>query len=142
VPTSLKVAAAKICKNHIICSPVAGPISLNIRHLIGIPDGRTAMTRWTLIDTTYSAMASRWWTPCCSKYDRLFTCMMCCAVNTAFPTNWIWWLTFSVSTFWLTSLSGVSNYYLRDMRDINLVCTRVVPIQQHSRTCMLAAMWQ
>ena len=38
----------------------------------------------------------------------------------AFPVNWIWWVTIVVLTFLLSTLSEVSIYFLRDMREIEL----------------------
>lgn len=43
--------------------------------------------------------------------------ILSCAVNAAFPTNWIWWVTLILSTFGLSSLGEFANYY-RDMKDI------------------------
>mmetsp|Transcript_18942 Transcript_18942/g.60855 ORF Transcript_18942/g.60855 Transcript_18942/m.60855 type:complete len:100 (-) Transcript_18942:164-463(-) len=43
-----------------------------------------------------------------------------CAVMQAFPVNWIWWVTIVVLTFLLSTLSEVSIYFLRDMREIEL----------------------
>lgn len=52
-------------------------------------------------------------------------CHRCCAlnpaVNQAFPVNWIWWLTILLASALLSLAAEVVNYYLLDMRDIQLV---------------------
>ncbi len=41
------------------------------------------------------------------------------AVDGTFPTNWVWWVTALMSTFALSSLGEISNYW-RDMKDIQV----------------------
>jgi len=38
----------------------------------------------------------------------------------AFPLNWVWWVTLIVSTFILSTLGEVLVYFLSDMREIKV----------------------
>ncbi|GAX79648.1 hypothetical protein CEUSTIGMA_g7089.t1 [Chlamydomonas eustigma] len=50
----------------------------------------------------------------------LFHFVICCIVNQAFPVNWIWWLTLILCNVILSLAAEITNYYLVDMRDIQL----------------------
>eukprot|EP00877_Chromochloris_zofingiensis_P008000 jgi/Chrzof1/3453/Cz12g26050.t1 len=56
--------------------------------------------------------------------------VICCAVNRAFPVNWIWWLTIILCSVGLSLLGEVFNYYLRDMKDIQLVSVWHITVLQ------------
>lgn len=42
-------------------------------------------------------------------------------MNQAFPVNWIWWLTILLATLLVSVTAEFVNYFLRDMREIELV---------------------
>jgi hypothetical protein len=46
--------------------------------------------------------------------------VICCIVNQAFPENWIWWVTLILCNAVLSLVAEITNYYLVDMRDIQL----------------------
>ncbi|KAG2434008.1 hypothetical protein HYH02_012468 [Chlamydomonas schloesseri] len=46
--------------------------------------------------------------------------VLCIIVNQAFPVNWIWWLTILLATLLISVAAEFVNYYLRDMREIEL----------------------
>ncbi|KXZ43448.1 hypothetical protein GPECTOR_90g535 [Gonium pectorale] len=74
------------------------------------------------------------------SWDYVFTSsllhlILCIAVNQAFPTNWIWWFTMLLASALLTVAAEVTNYWLRDMREIKLsTSTSVTPWSACSRT--------
>jgi hypothetical protein len=49
-----------------------------------------------------------------------FHWVLTCLVTLAFPLNWIWWVAFLVSPFFMSTMGELSCYYLRDMREIQL----------------------
>ncbi len=44
--------------------------------------------------------------------------VLCCIVNQAFPTNWVWWLTILLATLIVSVAAEFVIYQLRDKRDI------------------------
>lgn len=61
------------------------------------------------------ASTSRSWDYACTL--AFLHVVVTCAVNSDFPTNWVWWVTLVLSTFTLSSLGEITNY-MRDMKDI------------------------
>uniref|UniRef100_A0A6U2HSI1 Protein SYS1 homolog n=1 Tax=Chlamydomonas euryale TaxID=1486919 RepID=A0A6U2HSI1_9CHLO len=46
--------------------------------------------------------------------------VICCLVNLAFPTNWIWWVTLLLAAILVSLASEFVIYYLIEMRDIEM----------------------
>lgn len=45
---------------------------------------------------------------------------LCCIIQMQFPTNWVWWITLLIATGTTSVLAEPMNYYLVDMREIEL----------------------
>jgi uncharacterized membrane protein (DUF106 family) len=46
--------------------------------------------------------------------------VLCCIIQMQFPTNWTWWVTILVAAAVTSLLAEPMNYYLVDMREIEL----------------------
>lgn len=59
------------------------------------------------------------------SWDYVFTTsivhfVICCIVNQAFPTNWVWWITLLIANLLLAVASEFAIYYAIEGRDIKL----------------------
>ena len=59
------------------------------------------------------------------SWDYIFTTtifhfVLCCIIQMQFPTNWIWWITILIAAGTTSLLAEPLNYFLVDMREIEL----------------------
>lgn len=87
-----------------------------------------ALGAWLAMVLTYTlCLGLTYWVVRCTRksWDYVVTSsilhlVLCIIVNQAFPVNWIWWLTILLASALLSLAAEVVNYYLLDMRDIQL----------------------
>lgn len=82
----------------------------------------SAFYRHSSADFTPLLRRYNYWTPHQGKTATPgFQNLLPLAVNQAFPMNWVWWVTLIVCNAVLSMTAEVVNYFLIDMREIQLV---------------------